>query len=217
MILPRRRLLQSAPAAALAACGSAPPARYWRLAPLSGGTFATPAWSVQVRNIGLPGYLQQNSGILLPSGQYQIAAAANDLWAAPLAPMLQSVLVQDLSQRLPQTTVTASSGMVGIPADILVELDVLRFDPDGSGRITLRAQLGLKDAANNRFLATRLLEYASASAVPIAGAPGTARDLTGLVATMSALWAALADAIARLIARTDLPAPDVSEPDGSSG
>ena len=91
--------------------------------------------------------------------------------------------------------------MVGIPADMLVEIDVLRFDPDSSGTVALAVQMGLKAARDNRFLATRLLEYASASAVPIAGAPGTARDLTGLVATMSALWAALAGDIAAAIAQ----------------
>lgn len=132
MNLGRRHFLQAAlgaTAAALDACASPPPARYFRLAPVAGPARQTPPQSLQVRNIGLPGYLGQD-GIPEPSGQYQFAASISNLWAEPLAQMLQTVLVENLSQRLPQMTVTASSGMIGAPANFLVEVNVLDFDPD---------------------------------------------------------------------------------------
>jgi len=198
MNLARRQLLQIssavAGAAALAGCHSAPPAQYFRLAPIAGAVLQTPPASVQVRNIGIPEYLDQ-SGIAQPSGQYQFSASANDLWAEPLGAMLQSVLVQDLTQRLPQMTVTASSGMVGTPPGLLVEINVLRFDPDASGRIVLTAQAALKAAADNRFVTTRTLQSALL--------PGSA-DMAGTMAAMSTLLAGLADSIAQMVAQAGI-------------
>ena len=195
MILARRRLVQIATglagAAALQGCRSAPPAEYFRLAPVPGATLQTAPASVQIREIGVPEYLQQN-GIAEPSSQYQFAASANDLWAEPLGQMLQSTLVQDLTQRLPQMTVTASSGMVGTPADLLVEINLLRFDPDASGRIVLTAQAAVKDAKDNRFVATRTLQ---SERTP------TGADMPSAMQAMSALWAGLADALAQMLAQ----------------
>jgi uncharacterized lipoprotein YmbA len=194
MSLARRHLLQLglgiAAAAALDGCASAPPAQYFRLAPVAGTEQQTQPESIEVRDIGIPAYLNQD-GIAEPSGQYQFISAANDLWAEPLAQMLQSVLVQNLTQRLPQTTITASSGMVGTPADLLVEVNILRFDPDATGRVTLIAQTALKQAADGRFLSTKTWQ---SSAMP-AGA-----DMPSMMAAMSALWARLADTVANDIA-----------------
>ena len=99
----RRRLLQMSPgvaAAALAGC-SAPPASYYRIIPVPGAVLHTGAETIRVREIGVPGYLLQN-GIAQASGSYQLVTAANALWAEPLPAMLQAVLVQNLTQRLPQ-------------------------------------------------------------------------------------------------------------------
>ncbi len=195
MILSRRRLAQifplSAGAALLQGCRSAPPAQYFRIAPVAGAPVRPPPESIQIRNIGIPEYLDQN-GIAQPSSQYQFAASSNDLWAEPLAQMLQSVLVQNLSQRLAPATVTASSGMVGAQPDLLVEINILRFDPDSSGRIVLTAQAALKAAANNRFLTTRTLQsYLSP----------TGPDMASTMAVMSTLWAGFADTLTQLIAQ----------------
>jgi len=186
----RRGMLRMAPGLALAGCSS-PPTNYYRIIPVAGAVVQTAPATLGVRQIGVPGYLQQN-GIAEPSAAYQFATSGNSLWAEPLAEMLQSVLVQDLTQRLPQMTVSSSSGMVGTPADLLVEINVLRFDPDASGRIVLMAQTALKNATDNRFLATRTLQ---SSAVPA----GT--DMPSMMAAMSSLWAGLADAVAAELAR----------------
>ncbi len=190
MSLQRRHLLQIALAAALDGCATAPPAQYFRLAPVAGVVEQTRQELIEVREIGVPEYLNQN-GIAKPSGQYQFAASANDLWAEPLGQMLQSVLAQNLAQRLPQVTITASSGMVGAPAELLVEISVLRFDPDATGRVALIAQAALKQQADDRFLWIRTLQ---SSAMP------AGEDVPGTMAAMSTLWAGLADAVANQIA-----------------
>lgn len=193
MSLQRRHLLQIAlgtAAAALDGCAGAPPAQYFQLAPVAGLQQQTQPGSLGVRNIGIPGYLNQN-GIAVPAGQYQFATSPNDLWAEPLGAMLQSVLLQNLTQRLPQMTITASSGAVGTPADLLVEVNVLRFDPDATGRITLLAQTALKRAADNQFLSTRTWQSSATPAGP---------DIPGMMAAMSTLWAGLADSVATEVA-----------------
>jgi len=202
MSLPRRHLLQLsfAAAAALDGCAGAPPAQYFRLAPIAGVARQTQPGSIQVRNIGIPEYLNRD-GIAEPSGQYQFAISGNDLWAEPLAQMLQSVLDQNLTQRLPEMTITASSGTVGTPANLLIEVNVLRFDPDASGRVTLIAQTALKQAKDDRFLWIRTLQ---SSAIP-AGA-----DIPSMMAAMSTLWAGLADAVANMILLDQEPAARIS-------
>jgi uncharacterized lipoprotein YmbA len=198
-MIQRRRLLQMGPgvaAAALAGC-SAAPANYYRIIPVPGAVLHTGAETIRVREIGVPGYLLQ-SGIAQASGSYQLVTAANALWAEPLPDMLQAVLVQNLTQRLPQMIVTGSSGMVGTPADVLVEIDLLRFDPDSSGRVVLIAQAALKSAADDRFLTTRTLQSSAAPA---------SADMPGMMAAMSTLWAGLADDLAQLIAEEPVGLP----------
>lgn len=189
-MIPRRRILQLFSATALAGCSSTP-AKYYRIIPVDGPVLPTPAVSLRVRNIGIPGYLQQN-GIAEPSARYQFDTSAEALWAEPLADMLQAVLVQDLTQLLPQATVSSSSGTVGTPADLVLEVNLQRFDPDDSGRVILIAQIALKNAADNQFLSTRTLRTEAAPA-------GT--DMPSMMAAMSGLWAGLADAVAQEVAR----------------
>jgi uncharacterized lipoprotein YmbA len=83
-------------------------------------------------NVRIAGYLDQN-GIAKATSEYEFAVFDNDLWAEPLSDMLQSTLVQNLTQRLPMATVTRSNGAVGTPAGLLVEIEILRFDLDSSG------------------------------------------------------------------------------------
>jgi uncharacterized lipoprotein YmbA len=190
MRLHRRRVLSLAPAVALAACSS-DPTQYFQMSALPGPVFNTAARSIRIRDISVPGYLGQTN-IARPSGAYQFAAYGNSLWAEPLADMLQSTLVQNLTQRLPQMTVTGSNGALGAAADILVEINILRFDPNPAGSLILNAQIALKTLPDGNFLLTRTLQ---SSATP------ATQDAAGIAATMSALWAGLANEIAAEIAR----------------
>jgi uncharacterized lipoprotein YmbA len=145
---------------------------------------------LQVRSIGVPSYLNQ-SGIAEPSNAYQFNASADDLWAEPLPEMLLSVLVENLAQRLPQMTVTGSDGAIGEPPGLVLEVNLLRFDPDASGRITLIAQTALKQPADDRFISARTWQT---NALP------AAKDMASVMASMSALWAGLADSAAQTAA-----------------
>jgi len=125
-----RRLLLAAGAAALTGC-AATPTNYYRLAAIPGAIRTGITARIGVRGVSIPGYLDQ-TGIVRVSGAYQFDTYANELWAEPLAGMLQAVLVQDLAQILPGTTVLASGGapwsfsllMLAILARVTVALTI---------------------------------------------------------------------------------------------
>jgi uncharacterized lipoprotein YmbA len=187
MTLPSRRfMLLGAATLALAGCASSPPARYYRLAALPGPAHDGITPRIAVRSIEIPGYLDQTN-IAQPAGTYQFSSSANALWAQPLATMLQSVMVQNLAQRLPDATIIASGGAIGAPTDILVEINLLRFDPDPSGNIQLTAQFAIRAASGQP---NWQIQTFSANATPTG--PTTAEA----VAAMSKLWADAADQLA---------------------
>ena len=71
---------------------------------------AGPRWSRCIR-LRLPRYLER-SQIVRSSENYRLDVLANDWWGEPLGAMLSRVLVEELSQRLPRSTVYADSGAV---------------------------------------------------------------------------------------------------------
>ena len=174
---------------ALAACSSSPPTRYYRLAMLPGASRHTPPFTVSVRSVSIPGYLDQ-TGIAKSGSDYQFSVYSNDLWADQLSRMLQSVMVQDLAQRLPEATIIGSGGAIGVSSNVLVEINVLRFEPDSTGRITLTAQFAIKSGRTRTLWKTQTFEQIAAPA---------GIDVSDSVATMSMLWAAMADALAASI------------------
>jgi len=189
----RRFLLTAAPlaaTAALAGCAGAPPTQYYRLAAQSGLPRPSAAVQIGVRSIGIPGYLDQN-GIARPAGGDQFDSFANALWAAPLAGMLQSVMAQNLAQRLPDATVLATGGAIGVPAALFIEIDVLRFDPDPSGNIALVAQIAIRAATG---APDWRIQTFTAQAMPAGAQPAD------IVAAMTTLWAQAADQLADQIA-----------------
>jgi uncharacterized lipoprotein YmbA len=190
MTLPSRRfMLLGAATLALAGCASSPPTQYYKLAALPGPARNGITPRISVRSIEIPGYLDQ-TGIARPTGNYQFSSSANALWAQPLATMLQTVMVQNLAQRLPDATIIASGGAIGAPTDILVEINLLRFDPDPSGDIQLTAQFAIRAATGQP---NWQIQTFSANAAP--SGPNTADT----VAAMSKLWAAAADQLASRI------------------
>jgi uncharacterized lipoprotein YmbA len=202
MKMERRALLCAWPtlvAAGLAACTS-PPARYYRLAAVPGPTCSDGPPTIGVRSISIPGYLDQN-GIAKPSGDYQFDSYSNELWAEPLADMLQATMVQDLVQRLPESTVTGSGGGIGVPSDVLVEINVSRFDPDPAGRIVLTMQIAIQSGGSRTLWMVRTFDNSSAPA---------GNDGSQITAAMSTLWAAAADEIGSLVVESWVDHPEDS-------
>ena len=128
--------------AAFAGCSSPSPALY-TIAPVPADAQGRGPRIVVLQPIGLARYLQR-SEIVRSSDNYRINVVSNDWWGEPLSAMLSRVLIEELSQRLPQSTVLSSSSAVSVSPDATVELEVLRLDEDAAGLLVLQAQASVE-------------------------------------------------------------------------
>ncbi len=175
----------------LAGCTSPNP-NYYRLGATSGPSVSGGPPSVEVRSISIPGYLDR-PGIVKRAGDFSLDIHTNDIWAEPLADMLQATLVQDLTQRMPGTTVIASGGSIGASSNLIIETNVLRFDPNPDGTMTLQAQVAVRNGESLQIIVTRAIQESGPANEPV---------VANIVASMSTLWGAAANDIAALLAQT---------------
>jgi uncharacterized lipoprotein YmbA len=190
------RLLGFAPAGAiglgaLAGCTSANP-NYYRLGAVQGPTVTGGPPTVEVRSISIPGYLDRQ-GIVKRAGDFKLDIHSNDIWAEPLADMLQATMVQNLSQRMPGTSVIGAGGSIGGGADLLIEMNVLRFDPNPDGTMTLQAQVAIRNGDSLLITGTRMVAESGPANEPV---------VANIVGSMSTLWGAAANDIAALLDQT---------------
>ena len=184
MALSRRSAL-FALAALPSACASPNPSLYV-LAVVPGPTRAGAPHTISIRPVALAHYLER-SQIVRSSDGYRIETLPNDWWGEPLDAMLGRVLVEELSQRLPDSTAYADNGAISARADVAVEINLQRMDLDGQGAVKLAAQV----ATDGKSASVRSLVF---SVSP--DGPGT----QSLVAAMSIATGQLADAIATILA-----------------
>lgn len=126
---------------ALVACSSPSPKLY-TIAPVPGAINTSSPKVIVLQQIGIARYLER-SQIVRSSEDYQLDVMLNDWWGEPLASMLGRILIEELSQRFPQSSVLSENGTVSSPADATVELNVRRLDEDAAGNVVLLAQAGV--------------------------------------------------------------------------
>lgn len=179
----------------LAGCGAGDPT-YYRLAPVPGPTQAgLGTLSVEVHAPSVAPYLDRDY-IVESVSDYRLHLAGNDAWAEPIGDMIGRTLVADLAQRLPRDTVRGD-GAPGPTPDMRVDLDVSRFDRDGSGAALLHATLTLRGASG-----AAIRNQSLALAAPVTGT-GTA----AFAAAESGLLGQVADRAAAALAAVPPPAP----------
>jgi uncharacterized lipoprotein YmbA len=132
------RLAGLALTAALAACSSPNPVLY-TIAPVQGRVQTGGPKVVALQQISMARYLER-SEIVRSSENYRLDVMSNDWWGEPLGAMLSRILIEELSQRLPQSTVFGESGAVTAAPDATIELNMQRLDEDASGNLVLQAQ-----------------------------------------------------------------------------
>jgi uncharacterized protein len=131
-------LLAAGSFAMLAACSSPNPVLY-TIAPVPGTPQSGGPKVIALQQISTARYLER-SQIVRSSENYRLDVMSNDWWGEPLGAMLSRVLVEELGQRLPQSTVIGESGAVTATPDATIELNVQRLDEDASGNLLLQAQ-----------------------------------------------------------------------------
>jgi uncharacterized lipoprotein YmbA len=123
---------------ALVACSSPTPKLY-TIAPVDGPARAGGPAVILLQQIGVARYLER-SQIVRSSESYRLDVLPNDWWGEPVAAMLSRVLIDELSQRLPRSTLLGENGSVTSSADATIELSVRRLDLDATGNLVLQAQ-----------------------------------------------------------------------------
>jgi uncharacterized protein len=176
---------------ALAACAS-PPLALYTLAAQPGPVLHTSRRSVELRRIGLAGYLDRPE-IVRTDAQYRLHVTDADRWGEPLGGMIARVMTENLVQRLPDAAVFTESGAISTQPDIVLEMDIQRLDADASGAVVLLAQVAVRRegarAASANATTLRVSEQVA----------GAATQET--VAAMSRALAELCDRIAPMLAR----------------
>jgi uncharacterized lipoprotein YmbA len=188
MKLGRRRLgllAAGAPAALLAACSSPNPVLY-TIQPIPGAVQPSAPRIIKLRSIGLARYLERPQ-IVRSSEDYRLDVMANEWWGEPLGAMLGRILITELTQRLPGSTVYLESGAISANADATVEINIERLDQDASGQLILAAQI----AVSGRHTDARSVRFAVTP-------PAT--TTTGFASAVSTAVAQLADAVAAMVA-----------------
>ena len=189
MQLRRRGLVCLLPPLALAACSSPEPGLYV-IAVRPGAPLPSAPPVVQLRDIGLPSYLDRRE-IVRSSEDYKIGVRSNDWWAEPLGSMLGRVLSVELSQRLPGSNVYRETGAINADPNAVVAVNVQRLDVDQSRTLQLLAQVAV-EFNRPRRTASRTFTIAK---------PVSATAVVAEVAATSDAVAELADGIAQMLQR----------------
>ncbi|MDQ2762094.1 MAG: PqiC family protein [Pseudomonadota bacterium] len=184
-----RRLALLALATVPAACSSANPTLYV-LARVPGTPRARPPHVdaprvIALRAIAIPHYLER-SQIVRSSDGYRMDVLSNEWWGEPLDAMMSRILVQELNQRLPGSTVIGDSGAISMAPDATVEINLQRFDLDHAGAVLMAAQI----AVDGKTSASRSVAFT------VRPSDGTT---SALVAAMSVATGQLADTIAGML------------------
>ena len=141
------------------------------------------------QQVGLARYLER-SQIVSSSENYRLDVMPDDWWGEPLAAMLSRVLIDEVSQRLPRSTVLNENGAVTSTADATVALNVRRLDLDAAGNLVLQAQAAVtfKGRSEPTLRSFRFVVTPQGSGVP------------SEVAAISAAVGQLADGLASMLA-----------------
>lgn len=183
-LLPRRALGGLGLLLAPAACSSPEP-DYHRLVAVPGAPARAAARVVELRRVGVPGYLDRSEIVRAGPGS-RLEVLRNVRWGEPLGGMVSRVLAENLAQRLPGSTVLADAGAIRLAADATIETELQRFEADPSGAVELAAQVAFRFGPGRPGVA-RSFRFS----VPVEG-----QGPPAMAAAMSGAVGRLADAIA---------------------
>jgi len=183
-------LLSLAGAALVAACASPDPTLY-TLGPVPGTAQPGGPRVVILHQVAVARYLERPE-IVRSSENYRLGVLSNESWGEPVAQMIERVLTEDLSQRLPGTTIIDAGGAITGKEDASVEVNIQRMDRDATGALAFAAQAAVEFTGSRSGEATRTVR----TSVPVAS------SATGdEVRAMSVALGQLADGIAEMLRR----------------
>jgi len=164
----------------LAACSSPNPALY-TIAPVQGAVQNGTPKVIVLQQIGTARYLER-SEIVRSSENYRLDVMSNDWWGEPLSAMLSRVLIEELGQRLPQSTVIGETGAVSASPDAAIGLNLQRLDEDASGNLVLQAQASVSFKGRS---APVLRNFRFVATPPVAGIQGEVTAISTAVGQLA--------------------------------
>jgi uncharacterized protein len=184
----RLRVVATLCATLVAASCASPDPNLYTIAPLPGSELAGGPKVVALHGVGVARYLLR-SQIVQSSEDYRVTVRHNDWWAEPLDAMLTRILAEDLTLRLPRSTIYTSAGAVTGSPEAIVELQLQRLDVDKGGNLLLIAQ-GSVAFKNQASPDTRSFRIAQ---------PLPSPGVEGQIAATSTALARVADGIAGML------------------
>jgi hypothetical protein len=183
------RLCIALTASMLAGCGASDHSRFYVLtehpAVVARAIAAAPTTTIALGAVKLPAALDRPQ-MARRLNSDEISYSEYDRWAGPLDEMFRRVLIADLEGRLPPGMILIDNNPTS-PASLTIAVDVLRFDADAVGQVTLKARWQMLDRSGSLVGIPR-----DAMIVK----PGSGRDAEAVAATMSGAVADLATQIA---------------------
>jgi uncharacterized lipoprotein YmbA len=190
----RALLLAFIGAVSIAGCASPDPKLY-TLSPVRGTPVPGGPASIVLHQVSVARYLERPE-IVRSSENFRLDVMANETWGEPMAQMLSRVLADDLSQRLPGTTILNISGAITAKEDATVEVNVQRMDRDAAGALAFVGQASVDFGASSRREATRTVR----TSVPLAST-GTVEEVRAMSIAVGRLADEIADMLRRAPAR----------------
>ena len=163
-------LLLVAAAALLGGCGSTAPSRFYALSPVGAAegraVQGSGVPSVGVSHVKMPDYLDRPQ-IATRVGPNEIRFDEFNRWAEPLKENFSRVLAENLSVLLGTDKVHVFSGPGTLPVDCQVWAEVIQFDANPAGDVSLLAKWAVLQRDGKKVLITK-----RSTLVEPAGAPG---------------------------------------------
>jgi uncharacterized protein len=193
--------------ALLSGCGSSPKTQFYTLDPVppQAPKQIAPPISVQVAAVHIPPALDRQE-IVRESAPHQLDISDQNRWGGSLDNVIQRVLTQDLTQRLPPSSVVLPQEPAPAHYDAIV-VDILQFDEDASDQVIFDGSWSLTGSDSDTPVAghhLRLSAHAGSS------------SYSDQVAAMSEVLGKLSDNIVGEIAvARRSPSPTKHTPAGS--
>jgi len=181
------RWLALALALLLSACGSSPKTQFYTLdaVPPQAATQAAGSNPVQIAAVHIPPTLDRQE-MVRETAPHQLDVSDQNRWGGSLDSLIQRVLTQDLTQRLPAGSVVLPQEPAP-PRHGAIVIDILQFDEDASGQVTFDGSWSLTGSDAEKPLASRHLRLS---------AHATSNSYSDQVAAMSRVLGELSDNIA---------------------
>ena len=179
----------------LAGCGASDHSRFYVLTEhqvaATRAATVSPATTIALGEVQLPAALDRPQ-MARRFNSDEISYSEHDRWAGPLDDMLRRVLIADLDGRLAPGVVLIENNPTSA-ANLAIAVNVLRFDADAAGVVTLNARWEVIGRAGSLVGAPRDVVIVK---------PGSGGDAEAVAATMSRAVADLASEIATAVGGT---------------